>query len=154
MRKQLALLFFFLGLTCASAQDVSNPSCNGPWVSYAATATSQTPGITPPTLAVSRSVYKLCGNKTVTVSATVTVTAAGTGTGALRLTLPFTGIGTAEANYVGSAVEIASNGISGSTSVLAFQGSTFASISPATGIANTYIITGQKIVATVVYEIP
>lgn len=154
MRKQLALLFLFLGLTCASAQDVSNPSCNGPWVSYAATATSQTPGITPPTLAVNRSVYKLCGNKTVMVSATVTVTAAGTGTGALQITLPFTGVTATLAGYIGTSVEIAATGISGSASVLANQGSTFIAASPATGVVNTYIITARTVVSTVVYEIP
>lgn len=130
------------------AQDITNPACNGPWTNYAATATAQTPGVTPPTLSVASSRYKLCGNKTVMLEAAVNVTAAGTGSGAIRITLPFTA---AAFVFTGSSYEYTVTGNSGAASI--GIGSTFASATNAVA-ATSYIVTGQGVAIGITYEIP
>lgn len=134
----------------AFAQDVSNPQCNGSWVSYAATATAQTPGVTPPTLTRNAARYKLCGNKTVLLAADFTVTAAGTGTGFIAITLPFTASNSVTETFSGSSVEYATLGIGG-----------FAIISPGATTVNAkssiaatpFLVTGQGFAVGITYEI-
>lgn len=147
MRRLASFLLVLLLAGSAPAQDISNPACNGPWTTYSATATAQTPGVTPPTFSVLSARYKLCGNKTVLLQAAVSVTAAGTGLGALRVTLPFTAGNT---NYAGSSYEYAVTG-TGGTSAIAVSG-TF--VSALTGAAATYIVTGQGVAIGISYELP
>lgn len=146
-RLTLALLTALL-FSPVFAQDISNPACNGSWTPYTATATAQTPGITPPTFSVVSSRYKLCGNKTIIMQATINVTAAGTGTGAIRVTLPFTA---AAFIFPGSSYEYVVTGNSGAASIN--SSGTF--VSATNAVATTsYIVTGQGVALGITYEIP
>lgn len=132
------------------AQDVSNPQCNGPWISYTSTITAQTPGVTPPTFTLNGARYKLCGNKTVMLAVDVSVTAAGTGSGAILYTLPFSARTTI--SYSGSAFEYAALGIVGAT-FIGQSTPTLGGIKSA--VATTpFIVAGQAIAGSIVYEIP
>lgn len=143
-------LFALLLFSPVFAQDVSNPTCNGPWTAYTATATAQTPGVTPPTLTRNAARYKLCGNKTVLLEADFTVTAAGTGTGEVRITLPFTAAGNT-ATFSGSSAEYSVLGIGGWAIVL--PSATTVNAKSAIN-ATPFIVTGQAITVGITYEIP
>lgn len=143
-------LFTALLFSYAFAQDISNPACNGPWTSYTATATAQTPGVTPPTLTRNAARYKLCGNKTVQLEADFTVTAAGTGTGFISITLPFTAANNT-ATFSGSSVEYSVLGIGG----WAIVGTGTSVVNAKSAInATPFIVTGQAIAVGITYEIP
>lgn len=147
MRRLASFLLILLLAGSSAAQDVYNPACNGPWTSYAGTASAQTPGITPPTFSVVSSRYKLCGNKTVLLQAAVSVTAAGTGLGAIRVTLPFTA---GSATFAGSSYEYGVTGTGGTAAIN--SGGTF--VGALTAAAATYIVTGQAVALGITYEIP
>lgn len=148
LRPTIALLAALL-FTPVFAQDVSNPACNGPWVAYTATATAQTPGVTPPTLTRNGARYKLCGNKTVMLEADFTVTAAGTGVGFIAITLPF--VSAANGTFSGSSVEYSVLGIGG----FAIVGNSATTVNAKSAInATPFIVTGQAIAVGVIYEIP
>lgn len=164
MRRHLLFLFLLLGLSTAFAQDISNPQTNASalttgtlatarggvnlsaWTAYTPTAVAQTPGITPPTFTVNNGSYWLNG-KTVTARADVSITAAGTGLGGILISLPFTA---AAFSYVGGSIEVGVTGASGYALIL--SGGTIMNCKLST--ASTYIVTGQRVVAEVTYEIP
>lgn len=131
------------------AQDIHNPACNGPWTSYAATATAQTPGGTPPTFTRNAARYKMCGDKTVLMEADFAITAQGTGSGYIAITLPFTAkVGAA---FAGSTLEYSALGIGGWA--LISTGSTTVNIK-STVAATPFIVTGQAVSVGIIYEIP
>lgn len=143
-------LFAALLFSQGFAQDISNPACNGPWTSYAATATAQTPGVTPPTLTRNAARYKLCGNKTVLLEADFTVTAAGTGSGFIAITLPFTSAAN-PSTFSGSSVEYSAVGISG----WAIVGQSATTVNIKSAVAATpFLVTGQAVAVGITYEIP
>lgn len=144
------ITFVSIWLSSAFAQDISNPTCNGPWTGYTATATASTPGVTPPTLTQNSARYKLCGNKTVLLEADFTVTAAGTGSGAIRVTLPFTAAANG-AHWSGSSAEYAVTGIGG-LAIINPSGTVVSAQSIV--VANPFIVTGQAVAVGITYEIP
>jgi hypothetical protein len=144
-----ALVLATFLFSSAFAQDVSNPQCNGPWVAYTpGTVAAQTPGITPPTFILVSARYKICGNKTVMVTVNVAVTAAGTGAGSINISLPFAA---SSFWYIGTSFEFALTGIGGTTAIA--PNATVMNLRAAAAGA-AYILTGQSIAGTVVYELP
>lgn len=119
---------------------------SGSWISYSPTVTAQTPGGTPPTFTVNNASYWRVG-KTVTARADVTVTAAGTGSAGVLVALPFTA---AAFGYLGTSKEIAVTGVSGA----AFIAASGTTMNCQTSVAGTYIVTGQRVLAEVTYEVP
>lgn len=122
---------------------------NTAWTSYAATATAQTPGVTPPTFTRNGARYKQIG-KLIFLSVDFTVTAQGTGTGAILITLPFTAA-TATTTYAGNSLEYSAVGIGG-WGLVGPGATTFTVKSSIT--ASPFIVTGQAIAASIFYEIP
>jgi hypothetical protein len=151
MARYIAALLVALLFSPAFAQDIYNPSCSGPWTTYAASASAQTPGGTPPTFTQNAARYKLCGNKTVLLEADFTVTAAGTGSGGIRITLPFTAASNNNAHFPGSANEYSALGIGGWASIN--PGGTIVTAA-STVAATPFIVTGQAIAVGITYEIP
>lgn len=145
-----ALAFGQVNLASAAAVTGILPVANGgtnlsSWTAYSPVATAQTPGITPPTLTTNNASYWQNG-KTITVRADVSVTAAGTGTGSIFIPLPATA---AAFSYIGSSLETVT-GIGGFT----FINTSGTLMSCRSSAGATFIVTGQRVVAEVTYEIP
>lgn len=146
-----ALAFGQVNLASAAAVTGILPVANGgvnlsAWPAYTPTVTAQTPGGTPPTFTLNNASYWQNG-KSITVRADVTVTAAGTGSAAILISLPFTA---AAFGYIGASIEIGVSTSLGST--LITGGGTVMSCRTSAG--GTWIVTGQRVLAEVTYEIP
>lgn len=116
------------------------------WSTYTPTVTAQTGTITTSS-ATGR--FKQLSGKTMVAEVDVTITAAGTGAGSLLVTLPSNA---AAHNYTGSSYEYAATGKNGGALILpATFGAGVVAMRDAS--AATYIVSGNSVAATIVYEL-